>query len=169
MGLKTEVSGTCARQECGATFMTKDSRKKFCSQSCSAKVSNSARQSTSKKVAKKCAGCDEHTVNPKYCSILCGENHKREVQEARILEWLHGHITIGTGDLHHKYKQILYARAGGKCTQCGWNEVNETRGYAVLTVDHIDGDWRNNFVSNLRVLCFNCHTLTPTFGSLNIG
>lgn len=33
----------------------------------------------------------------------------------------------------------------------------------VLTVDHIDGDWRNDVETNLRFLCPNCHSQTPTF------
>ncbi|MEU7114330.1 HNH endonuclease signature motif containing protein [Streptomyces sp. NPDC046182] len=32
-----------------------------------------------------------------------------------------------------------------------------------LEVDHIDGDWRNNRIENLRLLCPNCHSSTDTF------
>ncbi|MFI2758223.1 HNH endonuclease signature motif containing protein [Streptomyces echinatus] len=32
-----------------------------------------------------------------------------------------------------------------------------------LEVDHIDGDWRNNRVENLRFLCPNCHSTTDTY------
>lgn len=32
-----------------------------------------------------------------------------------------------------------------------------------LQVDHIDGDNTNNDISNLRFLCPNCHSQTPTF------
>lgn len=38
-----------------------------------------------------------------------------------------------------------------------------------LTIDHRNGDWRNNRKSNLRFLCPNCHSQTPTFSSRKRG
>ncbi|WP_075734919.1 HNH endonuclease signature motif containing protein [Streptomyces acidiscabies] len=32
-----------------------------------------------------------------------------------------------------------------------------------LEVDHIDGDWRNNLIENLRFLCPNCHSTTDSY------
>ncbi|MEU2075247.1 HNH endonuclease signature motif containing protein [Streptomyces sp. NPDC013489] len=32
-----------------------------------------------------------------------------------------------------------------------------------LEVDHADGDWRNNRIENLRLLCPNCHSTTDTY------
>lgn len=34
-----------------------------------------------------------------------------------------------------------------------------------LDVDHIDGNYKNNLIENLRFLCPNCHRLTETFGN----
>jgi hypothetical protein len=32
-----------------------------------------------------------------------------------------------------------------------------------LEVDHIDGEWRNNRIENLRLLCPNCHSTTDSY------
>ena len=53
-----------------------------------------------------------------------------------------------------------------KCAFCGINEWNGKK--LTLQKDHIDGDTTNNTMSNLRYLCPNCHTQTPTWGSKNI-
>lgn len=34
-----------------------------------------------------------------------------------------------------------------------------------LEIDHIDGDYKNNNVANLRFLCPNCHSQTTTYGN----
>lgn len=53
-----------------------------------------------------------------------------------------------------------------KCDMCGiteWNDLPVT-----MQLDHIDGVGTNHVLSNLRMLCPNCHTQTPTWGSKNI-
>ncbi|MFH8784861.1 HNH endonuclease signature motif containing protein [Streptomyces roseoverticillatus] len=49
-----------------------------------------------------------------------------------------------------------------RCVLCG---IEATwQGYPLpLEVDHIDGDWRNNRIENLRLLCPNCHSTTDTY------
>jgi 5-methylcytosine-specific restriction endonuclease McrA len=50
---------------------------------------------------------------------------------------------------------------------CDWNKVNQKTGLVPIQLEHIDGDSDNNKIENLKLLCPNCHSLTPTFGSLN--
>jgi len=49
------------------------------------------------------------------------------------------------------------------CSMCGLTEwVNKS---ITLQLDHIDGDRHNNQLNNLRLLCPNCHSQTPTFST----
>lgn len=49
---------------------------------------------------------------------------------------------------------------------CAWCGISEWRGEPItLEVDHIDGCNTNNVLTNLRLLCPNCHSQTPTFGN----
>lgn len=53
-----------------------------------------------------------------------------------------------------------------ECEICGvseWQGVNLT-----CELDHINGDSRDHRLENLRMLCPNCHSQTPTFRSKNI-
>jgi Zn finger protein HypA/HybF involved in hydrogenase expression len=56
-----------------------------------------------------------------------------------------------------KYKKMEY-----RCAECGNNGVWRDKEIK-LEVDHIDGDNKNNTIENLRFLCPNCHSQTPTF------
>ncbi|MFI9207624.1 HNH endonuclease signature motif containing protein [Streptomyces sp. NPDC053253] len=49
-----------------------------------------------------------------------------------------------------------------RCAMCGTEAVWRGRPLP-LEVDHIDGDWRNNRIENLRFVCPNCHSTTDTY------
>jgi len=48
-----------------------------------------------------------------------------------------------------------------KCVSCGISEYNNKP--ISLELDHIDGNSNNHQLSNLRLLCPNCHSQTETF------
>jgi len=76
---------------------------------------------------------------------------------------------IATGVVSAHVKRYLREKFGDKCCLCGWAEINPKTGKVPLVADHIDGRWRNNAEVNLRLLCPNCDSLTPTYAALNKG
>ncbi|WP_395360815.1 HNH endonuclease [Streptomyces sp. YH02] len=59
-------------------------------------------------------------------------------------------------------RAMLEAGVGERCALCGTEAVWLGRPLP-LEVDHADGDWRNNRIENLRLLCPNCHSTTDTY------
>ena len=51
------------------------------------------------------------------------------------------------------------------CSNCALSEWLDKP--IPLELDHINGDNKDNTLSNLRLLCPNCHALTPTYRSRN--
>lgn len=115
-----------------------------------------------------CLNCNSKLKknNKKFCSYKCSATFQ---SNELITQWLTKKISGGDkyGHLKQSFRNYLLRQADYKCTQCGWGEVNPSTNKPILAVDHIDGNWKNNDHTNLRVICYNCHTLTLTFGSLN--
>ncbi len=53
------------------------------------------------------------------------------------------------------------------CELCGWASRSED-GRIPLELDHKNGDRNDNRLTNLRILCPNCHSLQPTHRGRNI-
>jgi len=102
-----------------------------------------------------------HSKVNKYCDNVCQGKYK----------WINETIPrIENGDKTDPstVKKYLVEKFGNKCVECGqensWN--NKT---LMLQLDHIDGDSDNSLISNLRLLCPNCHTQTETYGNAGKG
>ena len=123
-----------------------------------------------KKIREKCLSCDKETARAsyKYCSNIC----QNEFQyQAYIRQWKAGEIVglQGLGIVSNYIKRYLREKFDNRCCKCGWSEINLKTKTIPLVADHIDGNWRNNAESNLRLLCPNCDSLTFTYAGLNRG
>lgn len=121
------------------------------------------------KICLQCA-CTYQSSDPRVvcCSRECAVKIKRA---AYVKDWLDGRINgmRGVAAISMHIRNYLLDECGRKCPRCGWGEKNPKTGLVPLTINHIDGNYQNNVRSNLEVLCPNCHSLTPNFGSLNKG
>ena len=50
-----------------------------------------------------------------------------------------------------------------KCSICGWDKKPVGRTYTPCELDHINGNPNDHRLENLRLICPNCHSLTPTY------
>lgn len=157
---------------CDTKLEYNDRQKTFCSRSCSAKFNNEDRVRT-----KKCIGCNKDIVGysgSDFCSRDCWKiQHKKKVEEkyrSYIAKWKNDEEKgwQGKGYAVHKYiRRFFFEKFDGKCQECSWSKINPATGKVPLQVDHVDGNAGNCKEENLKLLCPNCHSLTPTFGRLN--
>lgn len=155
--------------------------KKFCSSSCAAKTHNRLRISkpiikidkdNNSVVQSNCKFCDstfEHkSYHPRtYCSHSC---IKQEEYENNVHNWLSG-LTPGckgkTKQICSYVRKYLHETRGTACEECGWDVRHPVDGAILTEIEHIDGNAENNAPTNLKILCPNCHSMTPTFRARN--
>ncbi len=106
----------------------------------------------------------------KYCSNKCQSDyqHRKYIQLWKKGE-VDGNRGVETKNISRHLKRYLIEKCGEKCSLCGWNKKHPVSSSCPLEIDHIDGSFENNSEENLRLLCPNCHALTPNYKKLNNG
>jgi hypothetical protein len=121
-------------------------------------------------IEKKCIYCGEiyKGSGKKYCSNQCQND---DLRMNRVKGWLNGdHSGMrGKTSTARWIKWYLIKERGEKCELCDWNERNPFTNNIPIELEHIDGDFTNNHIDNLKLICPNCHSLTSTYKSLNNG
>jgi len=81
-----------------------------------------------------------------------------------IEKYLNNELTISSHSL-----KIRLIKEGLKLHQCESCLLKDWQGYPIaIELDHIDGNNANNNLSNLRILCPNCHAMTSNYRGRNI-
>ena len=114
-----------------------------------------------------CKQCSsEIKESHKYCSYQCQQDYQRL---EKINLWLNGEHNgmRGKTATANWIKWHLIKIHGEKCMLCGWNKKNEFTDSIPIELEHIDGDFTNNKIDNLKLLCPNCHSLTSTYKGAN--
>ena len=108
-----------------------------------------------------CKECNKNKIEKDrlYCSKYCESKHRDNM--------LVGEITEGKISNRRTLRRILLKLNGHICSTCSnteWMGVPIT-----LELEHINGNPYDDKLKNLKMVCPNCHSQTPTYKSKNRG
>jgi hypothetical protein len=157
----------------------------FCNQSCAAIFNNKIRITKASQNKINIIKCEEIGLNKKmsikrqcnfcniefdltrllspkkYCSASC---RSKQIHEQKLVDIENGVYTVKS---NKQYKSYIISKKGHQCEMCSFTEWGGKP--ILLILDHIDGNSDNFKLDNLRVICSNCDTLTPTYKGRNKG
>lgn len=155
-------------EKCGCNFVNVKSKTKFCSSDCS-------RQSKSDKISKNMIGKQAGRSFAKGFDVrrFMKKDGGHECNVCHMIfesgQHLGGHMKTHKpfDDIRRdgSRKKFLICEHGHQCWVC--KNVEWMSKPIPLELDHIDGNPGNNEISNLRLLCPNCHAQTSTYKGKN--
>lgn len=151
-------------EECGEQYQPMTPKSRFCSKSCDGKWSHANSWSKKPRVCVQCgAGYESQRKDRVLCNVCRRKRTSQLVMESRKRRIPTTQIGIGSGGkqsfsdkegevLHNRvYRSLGFEAYGHVCQFCG----SENR--RTLIIHHIDTNRGNNKLSNLAVLCNDCH------------
>lgn len=156
---------SCSRCQTALPYKARNST--YCSRSCAASVNNInvCRNPKLERHNSNCTHCMkpfEYVPGSRtgfFCSHACFGDNKKTYTLALASQGL-----VAT---RRTLRAFVIERDGYQCKCCG---ISEWAGRRIgLQLDHTDGNPANNLPDNLRLLCPNCHSQTPTWGARNKG
>ncbi len=146
---------------CHKNLKWEQRKNKYCSHSCHASVTNiGSRKHGQAPIEKTCSVCSKNTFNKAYCSPVC----RAKGAKLKVYEQIENgdYISPLGGKTIRNY---LLEKRDHKCEKCLFDKWMDKP--INLTVHHDDGDATNNLPANLKLYCWNCHSMTKNFGSKN--
>ena len=145
----------------------------LCSYGCGniAKFINGSNNLMCKKSHSSCpANKKKNSIGVSNCGRDYAKDYENLPQETKDkMNWAKGKFvgTIFEYNGKGNHKGALIEERGHQCEEC---KLTHWQGKLIpLELEHTDGNNKNNTKENLKLLCCNCHALTPTWRGRNIN
>ena len=149
--------------KCNECLVEIPNGRKFCGSSCAATYNNRVYpKRTQGRQRPKCLECGKEIIgryDRKYCNTKCqGQKRRQDVFDRVASE---DFASLGNkASIDRTSKQYLIQLHGEKCMICGWDVKNKWTNKVPIELNHIDGNPENHSLTNLELVCPNCHSLS---------